>query len=532
MTAASRAVSTSAVAALVLAAVWLFWPMTLGGGTTYVITHGISMEPRFHTGDLAILRSAGDYSVGDVVAYRSESLDTVVMHRIASLDGDRFVIQGDNNDWLDEDRPSKDEILGSLFIRIPQGGKALDALSSPVALAVIASAALALAGAARGPRGRHKHRPSTRRASSAFSMPIRARARQVALVSGAVALLAAVGGGVLLALPSTQTGTRTVQVTQQGQFSYTGAAETGTTYPSGVITTGDPVYTKLTDGLTVTFQDTVSGPGLESVTGTAWLDLSVSTPDGWSAALGRGATASVANGTVTVSAEVDPARAAAFLTRHYTEIGASSGGASLNVTPTVQMTGTLAGQTFATDPMPALTFAIDATALRVGGDPTAALAPTAQTAVVVDEVVSRTFPVLGVSIPIDLARIAAGVVLVLALVCLAAGAWIGRPRRGDVADGFLVRHAARILPVVAFTPGQTVVDVSDAESLHMVAERLDGLVLHHAGPTGQVLAVQDSDVTYRYVFPDGMSQRPKPPPRALSPVTPVTPHTTPMARIA
>jgi hypothetical protein len=363
-------------------------------------------------------------------------------------------------------------------------------------------------------------------------MPIRARARQVAPGCGVVALLAAVGGGVLLAMPSTQTDTRTLQVSQQGQFSYTGAAETGTTYPSGVISTGDPVYTKLTDGLTVSFQDTVSGPGLESVTGTAWLDLSVSTPDGWTAALGRGATASVANGTVTASAEVDPARAAAFLTRHYTEIGASPAGASLIVTPTVQMTGTLAGHTFATDPMPALTFALDATALRVGGDPTAALAPTAQTAVVVDEVVSRNFPVLGFSIPIVLARIAAGVVLGMALIGLAAGAWIGRPRRGDVADDFLVRHAARILPVAAFTPGQTVVDVSDAESLHKVAERLDGLVLHHAGPDGQVLAVQDSDVTYRYVFPDGLSQRPKPPVRALSPVTPVTPHTTPMARIA
>ena len=58
-------------------------------------------------------------------------------------------------------------------------------------------------------------------------MPTRARARQVALGSGAVALVALVGGGVLLVLPSTQTDTRTLQVTQQGQFSYTGAAESG-----------------------------------------------------------------------------------------------------------------------------------------------------------------------------------------------------------------------------------------------------------------------------------------------------------------
>jgi hypothetical protein len=118
------------------------------------------------------------------------------------------------------------------------------------------------------------------------------------------------------------------------------------------------------------------------------------------------------------------------------------------------------------------------------------------------------------------------VVLAVALVCLAAAAWVGRPRRGDAADDFLVRHAARILSVAAFTPGPTVVDVSDAESLHRVAERLDGLVLHQAGPDGQILAVQDSDTTYRYVFPDDMSRRPPPPVRSLSPVT------RPMTRIA
>ena len=69
--AAPRAARISALVALVLAAVWLFWPSALGGGTTYVATHGNSMEPGFHTGDLAILRPADRYAVGDVVAYRS-----------------------------------------------------------------------------------------------------------------------------------------------------------------------------------------------------------------------------------------------------------------------------------------------------------------------------------------------------------------------------------------------------------------------------------------------------------------------------
>ncbi len=47
MNAATRAASISAIAALVLAAAWLFWPAQLGGATTYVSTHGISMEPGF-----------------------------------------------------------------------------------------------------------------------------------------------------------------------------------------------------------------------------------------------------------------------------------------------------------------------------------------------------------------------------------------------------------------------------------------------------------------------------------------------------
>ena len=76
MNAATRAASISAIAALVLAAVWLFWPMALGGGTTYVTTHGISMEPGFHTGDLAVLRSSDRYSVG-VFARSARSASTM-----------------------------------------------------------------------------------------------------------------------------------------------------------------------------------------------------------------------------------------------------------------------------------------------------------------------------------------------------------------------------------------------------------------------------------------------------------------------
>src|SRR3954452_11876638 len=192
MIAARRAASISAAVALVLAAVWAFWPQPLGGGTTYVSTHGISMEPRFHTGDLAILRSAPSYAVGDVVAYRSVSLNTVVMHRIVDLDGDRFVIQGDNNDWLDQDHPSRDQVLGTLFVRIPQGGKVLASVTSPAGVGLVAAVGIALLGAAHRPRSRHAVRRARRRPAPrapSLPAPVRAYARQAVVTSGAVTLV-------------------------------------------------------------------------------------------------------------------------------------------------------------------------------------------------------------------------------------------------------------------------------------------------------------------------------------------------------
>ena len=37
------------------------------------------------------------------------------------MDGDRFVIQGDNNAWLDQDHPTEDHVLGKLFAARPPG---------------------------------------------------------------------------------------------------------------------------------------------------------------------------------------------------------------------------------------------------------------------------------------------------------------------------------------------------------------------------------------------------------------------------
>lgn len=539
MTTARRVASISALAALVLAAVWLFWPASLGGGTTYVTTYGSSMEPDIRTGDLAILRPADSYAAGDVVAYRSESLNTVVMHRIVSGDASGFVTQGDNNSWLDDDQPTEEEILGSLLVRIPQGGTALQILRSPITLAVLALVGAVVVALLRRPGGRRRsRRRRPRRAPVALPMAVRARARQVALGAAVVVVLAALACVLLARMPVTQTDTTTLNVTQDGTFSYGGRAVPGTTYPSGVIATGDTVWTRLAQDLTVTFTNTVSGPDLADLSGAMRLDVSVTAPDGWTATFASSPVVAMVDRTATATVAIDAQAAQRLLSAHYAEIGTSGGAATLTVTPVAQTLGTAEGERFTAGSPTGFSFTMDGTSLQPVGDLEAALAPTSQTPVLVSEVVPRSFPLLAFAVPIGVARIVAAAVLVAALLAFVLGAWIGRSV-GGVADRFLVKHADRIVPVEAFPTGPAVIDVSDAASLHRVAERFDTVVLHHASPDEDVFVVRDLDATYRLVLPGEPGRRRGKPPvptrsRAAAPAArrspaPPTPRAAPAA---
>ena len=94
-------------------ALWLLLaPTAVGGSTRWVVTDGVSMEPRFHSGDLALVREQSDYRVGQIVAYRNRQLDTIVLHRIVARDGSRYVFKGDNNNFVDFEHPRRSQLLG------------------------------------------------------------------------------------------------------------------------------------------------------------------------------------------------------------------------------------------------------------------------------------------------------------------------------------------------------------------------------------------------------------------------------------
>jgi signal peptidase I len=132
-----------AAAALLTAAIagvcwWSLAPPSLGGTTSVAIVDGTSMLPRFHRGDLVLLRAGDHYRVGEVVAYRSRLLHRVVVHRIIKITHGHYVFKGDNNSWIDPEQPVRAELIGRQWLHIGQAGRYVGAFRTPPVLAGIA----------------------------------------------------------------------------------------------------------------------------------------------------------------------------------------------------------------------------------------------------------------------------------------------------------------------------------------------------------------------------------------------------------
>jgi signal peptidase I len=282
MRAAKRASTRNAVLlAVVAAAALMVWPSALGGRTTYVALHGTSMLPRFHTGDLAVVRSTSHYRVGDIVAYHSKLLHTVVMHRIVAIHHGHYTFQGDNNDWLDPETPSRDQLIGTVDLRIPHGGMWLREAATPSVLT--AAAFLAASGGALTQTGRTRRRhcmsrhtaPRTRDTAQHWLSP---PLRYAAVATAAAGLLGLALGALAWTGPTTTTAVRSHPVSRSMVFSYTASVPRSPAYDTTTVASPAPVFRALTNAVDVNY--TYHGaPGRITVKAT------LSAPSGWRATI-------------------------------------------------------------------------------------------------------------------------------------------------------------------------------------------------------------------------------------------------------
>lgn len=101
-----------------------------------------SMEPTIGVNDLIVVEKTNDYKVDDIVVY--QSYNSLVVHRIYSIDGDTVITWGDNNDGALDDPISMKNIQGEVVDIIPHLGLVVKLIKSPFGIIIILFVAVLL----------------------------------------------------------------------------------------------------------------------------------------------------------------------------------------------------------------------------------------------------------------------------------------------------------------------------------------------------------------------------------------------------
>jgi len=520
------------VSALLLTLIGVAWitfaPIQFGGQAAYVIVNGISMEPGFHRGDLAILRQASDYQIGDIVTYRHPQIGPII-HRIIALDGDRYVFKGDNNAWIDSYHPTKAECIGKLWLHIPTAGSFIEQLRIPRNMAILAAVlGCIVMTTITGGAERRQLRParkngftirfvvggrSGRRTASRDAQPTMAQqsAAGFAVAGGDMLLfgLAALAcASLLLALfaflrPTTRAVADDIAYEQTGTFSYSANAPAGV-YDSDSVQTGDPVFRQVTNVVDVQFIYHLAAEQMANVHGNSRLVAEISDTSGWKRALELQPTTDFSGATFAAQGSIDLAHVQALIDTFERQTGIQRQQYALALVAHTVVEGTLSGQELRDEFAPRLEFLLDRQQLQLAQSSGDARKPFAQSQQGLLKRTSQqpnTLLLLGLTLEVASARRIA-----LAGLCLALGGTLllgylmRRARPGDEPARILRKYGPLLIIIRDSQPvaGATIVDVSTIDDLAKLAEQHGLMIMHAPHDVGHSYFVYDGKLAYRY----------------------------------
>jgi signal peptidase I len=512
----TRKLISSALGLIVLGSLlFCFAPAQLGGSASYVITHGTSMEPHFHTGDLAIVRARSSYRVGEVVAYDNKMLHTIVLHRIIGRSGSRYIFKGDNNNFVDYEHPAASQLMGALWLHIPGAGATLESIRSPVLTGLLVAAGMLLfTGAAFTRRRRRRRRQAL--GADGFEPQLRRVPRRPAepmvgaLAIGVLALVPFVTLALLaFTRPTSALRPFTIPYKQTGAFSYSAAATPGPAYPGNHVVTGEPLFTHVLDKVSMRFAYRFTTAAKHSITGKASLVATLTSSSGWHTTVPLGAPTYFRGDHGSVAASVDLQALIALMhdVQRTTQV---SGTYTLTITPHVSTTASLDLIPLHTTFSPPLHFSLNELEAEPseGGASGAASAKTPQFSPSVSgsapgkhyEPLYLSFKLARTTVA-SARAIALGGIAVVLFAVLAALALV-RPRQRDETASILSRYGRLIVPVARVwqLPGVAVIDVADIDALARIAEHYDRSILHEQTVDGDAFWVTDESGHFRYAL--------------------------------
>ncbi len=538
-----EAVLAALLLALTLAAWVLFAPQKVGGNAAYILILGNSMEPTFHRGDLVIVRRAPIYQIGEAVAYLDPQLQRYIFHRIIEQQGDHFLLKGDHNDWVDSYRPRTDEILGKQWIHLPGFGRAIQWLRQPWALGTAAGLSAGIVAVIATIRpGRHRKRKPTGKSLGngvtmnsffAFLHTLRERWRNrprwrkpwhsapgdaprrlrglgtllevLIFVFGLLAFLSLVLGIFAFTRPLQRLVADNVEYQHQGIFAYTAAAPPGV-YDAPQVTSGQPVFPKLTCLLTLDFRYSLSATEAQAVSGTYRLTVKVRDErSGWERRIliqpetpFEGSTY-MARNIVNLCSAVSMAELLQEKTEYrnvyYTFV----------ITPEVNVRGTIAGRALEDTFAPSLTFNFDSLLfyLRREDEKSNPLVATQTNLLPGWKSEPNTMLLLGKAFPVITLRWVSAIGWLLSLSALGAltGFIVSLARRSQTElnrvkyDALLVELHPNSEP-----PAAPLIEVASLDDLARLAERHGEAILYQPQSPLHYYFVHGGGITYRYAI--------------------------------
>ena len=517
------ALLTGVFVALLAAGWWWFAPTRVGGSTTYVVTHGISMEPNFHTGDLALVRPAGQYKVGDIVAYHSSLLHLVVLHRIVAIHKGRYTFKGDNNNFLDPVKPTRAELIGKLWVHAPGAGWALVALHNSILDVVVCGLlgvflVFGFGEKRRRGRGQRRTAKAPGHVGPTIMKPQRETDPPQPVNFGALLTASAIAVAVFLVLalvaftrPAHKPASLTTRYTQSVSFGYSARVPAGPVYPTGRIGTDDPIFLTMVHQLNVHIGYRFDSVASSSIAGTEKILLRLAGPGGWSRSLVLTPSTRFADGKTSTDVTLDLDQLRQLITR-ITRLTGNGAFADLSVTvqPVLKVSGTLDGKPVSASYEPGLNFQFQGPELQPSAPATSSTsaAPSAgalnytpkQTgSIATPTTTPTTITVLGVSPEISLLRWIAIIGLVLSIA--ATVYFYLRKRSEPFEESFQIQsqYGHLIVPIVAGEDlGWPPVDVPGIKSLVRLAESGQRLILHTRSDDVDTYLVNDEGTVYRY----------------------------------
>ncbi len=486
-----------------LVVIWIaFAPAKVGGQTSYVMVNGISMEPNYHTGDLVIVHKAQNYQVGDVVTYHDPVMGAYIIHRIIAIEQDHYVFKGDNNSWIDTYHPTRDELIGKLWIHIPKLGKAMEWLRYPIHMGLTMGLLGGILMASRmikpKQRGKGKSNPS---------------ANLGGMLEGGLYLFGFfavffLGLSIFSFIRPLTRPAEKIQYQQESHFSYS-ATGTPVIYDTEVVRSGEPVFPRLTCFLNIAFTYNVLGNQLQAISGNYQLIARVmDEQSGWQRTISMKEQTTFNGNSFATASHLDLCQIVSLVNTLKQETGLRASNFTLEIIPQVVLTANALGNPIMDSFEPRLVFQFDevhfSLATPKGQDDPLYLSKLSSAENSNLEV--NTLSLLGWKPRIGAIRVVALLGLLISLGgLLVVGLRIFRTTKESQEALIRLRYGGLLVNVYErnLEPASMLIDVTTIDELAKLAERHNTVILHMTLNFLHYYLVQCNGLTYRYVFSAG-----------------------------